>query len=184
MESLDNKTMKKKRSIKKDRGNHKTKSKKKNYNNYKSFSNSNLKQNKNTKIYHEKDIKSNNLSIIDPDYKIKLFNKIYEFLNKKKFKLSNNFDAKNSKKFLAKKDKCLERIILPDLIETKDNSDENSKKLNKKNLFDNLDKKKKKLKSQSNMNNYFIVISNYDEDLKNKSLSKKSVYRVKTTYND
>ena len=29
----------------------------------------------------------------------------------KKFKLLNNFDAKNSKKFLAKKDKCLEHGI-------------------------------------------------------------------------
>ena len=98
-------------------------------------------------------------------------------MNKKKFKLLNNFDAKNSKKFLAKKDKCLERIILPDLIETNDNSNDNSKD-------SNLDKKKKKkFQTQQNMNNYFIIISNYDEELRNKSSSKKTIYKIKSFKN-
>ena len=102
-------------------------------------------------------------------------------MNKKKFKLLNNFDAKNSQKFLAKKDKCLERIILPDLIETNDNSKNNSKNNSKDS---NLDKKKKlKFKTQKNMNKYFIIVSNYDDDLRNKSSSKKTIYKLKSYKN-
>ena len=89
--------------------------------NHKSNSNNNIlkksNSNKYDKISLQKDLKSN-LSSFNTNYKINLFNKFYEFLNKKKFKLLNNFDAKNSKKFLSQKDKCLERIILSDLIET------------------------------------------------------------------
>ena len=92
-------------------------------------------------------------------------------MNKKKFKLLNNFDAKNSKKFLAKKDKCLERIILPDLIETNDSSKDDNLI-----LYDN---KKKEFETQKNINKYFIIISNYDEKIKNKSVSKKNIYKIK-----
>ena len=56
----------------------------------------------------------------------------------KKFKLSNNFDEKHSKKFLVKKDKCLERIIISDEIEN-NNKD--------------LDLKKKKFSTQKNIHN-------------------------------
>ena len=48
------------------------------------------------------------------------------------------------------KDKCLERIILSDIIEDKNN-------LNYK----------KKYVSHKNMHNYYIVITDYDENIKN-----------------
>ena len=58
-----------------------------------------------------KEVKSNNnLNTMNKNYKKDLFEKFSEFLDKKKFKLSNDYDAKNCKKFLDKKDKCLERI--------------------------------------------------------------------------
>ena len=50
-------------------------------------------------------------------YKKDLSEKFSEFLNKSKFKLSNHFDEKHAKKFLDKKDKCLKRIKLSDIIE-------------------------------------------------------------------
>lgn len=63
------------------------------------------------KVSLNRDTKSNNITIINTNkYKKDLSEKFYEFLNKHKFKLSNNFDEKHSKKFLDKKDKCLERI--------------------------------------------------------------------------
>ena len=142
--------------------------------NHKSNSNNNIikksNSNKYDKISLQKDLKRN-LSIFNTNYKINLFNKFYEFLNKKKFKLLNNFDAKNSKKFLDKKDKCLERIILPDLIETNDSSKDDNLI-----LYDN---KKKEFETQKNINKYFIIISNYDEEIKNKSVSKKNIYKIK-----
>ena len=52
----------------------------------------------------KKESKSHNRII---NYKRQLFKIFYAFLKKKKFKLSNKFDAKHSKKFLDKKDKCL-----------------------------------------------------------------------------
>ena len=62
-------------------------------------------------------IKTNkNVVILNTKYKQDLFEKFSEFLNKNKFKISNNFDEKHSKKFLDKKDKCLERIIISDII--------------------------------------------------------------------
>ena len=92
-------------------------------------------------------------------------------------KLSNNFDEKNSKKFLDKKDKCLERIIISDEIEDNDIKE-----------IDSLKKKKKKFSTQKSMHQYFIVISNYDDDLKkNKSSNKlKNISKTKTyiDYND
>ena len=89
------------------------------------------------------------------------------FLDKKKFKLSNNFDAKNSKKFLDKKDKYLSKIILSDEIENEKNNNDSLKKISKE--------KKSKFKTEKNVHQYFIVISNYDEDLKNKTNIKTSL---------
>ena len=82
-----------------------------------------------------RDAKSNNLAILNSKYKKDLSEKFSEFLNKNKFKLSNNFDEKNSKKFLDKKDKCLERIIISDIIENdnpKESKDNNSYKVIRK----------------------------------------------------
>jgi len=39
---------------------------------------------------------------------------IHEFLNKNKFKLNNNFDRKNSKRFLSSKEEALEKPFLFD----------------------------------------------------------------------
>jgi hypothetical protein len=115
----------------------------------------------------KKDCKSNNINILDPNYKKNLFEKFSLFLDKNKFKLSNNFDAKNSKKFLDKKDKYLSKIILSDEIENEKNNDDSVKKISKG--------KKSKFKTQKNVHQYFIVISNYDEDLKNKTNIKTSL---------
>ena len=131
-----------------------------NLNDYESCSN---KYNNIFKIYHfdksssnkDRQSNNNNLCISNKKYRKDLFNKYCVFLDKKKFKLSNNFDEKHSKKFLVKKDKCLERIIISDEIEN-NNKD--------------LDLKKKKFSTQKNIHNYFIVILDYDEELKkNKS---------------
>ena len=98
----------------------------------------------------------NNIFSIKQNYKKDLFDKYSEFLDIKKFKISNNFDAKNSKKFLEKKNKCLEKIILSDKIE--------NEKSNDKDLSIDSNYKKKKFRTQKSINKYFIVISNYDEE--------------------
>ena len=146
-----------------------------NLDDYESCSN---KYNNIYKIHHfdksssNKDSEFNNNKLCNSSkkYRKDLFNKYCIFLDKKKFKLSNNFDEKHSKKFLDKKDKCLERIIISDEIEN-----------NNKDL-DLLPKKKKKFSTQKSMHNYFIVISNYDEDLKkNKSSNQiKPINKTKT----
>jgi hypothetical protein len=142
-----------------------------NLNDYESCSN---KYNNIFKIHHfdksssNKDSEfTNNLCISNKKYRKDLFNKYCIFLDKKKFKLSNNFDEKHSKKFLDKKDKCLERIIISDEIEN-NNKD--------------LGLKKKKFSTQKSIHNYFIVISNYDEELKkNKSSNEiKPINKTKT----
>ena len=105
-------------------------------------------------ISRQRDSKSNNRST---NYKKALFKKFYNFLKKKKFKISTKFNAKNSEKFLAKKDKCLERIILSDIIE-------NDIDLNYK----------KKYETHKNLNNYYIIVTNYDEELKNRKILNKT----------
>jgi hypothetical protein len=127
------------------------------------------------KISKNNECQSHNLKKLDPNYKKDLFEKFSEFLDKKKFKLSNNFDAKNSKKFLDKKDKCLERIILSDIIENGDNNDNME-------AIDNEDKLK--FKTQKQLNKYFIVISNYDDEVKNKKKRKKRSVNYSRTYKD
>lgn len=119
------------------------------------------------KTLSKKECQSNNISILDPNYKKTLFKKFSLFLDKKKFKLSNNYDAKNSKKFLDKKDKCLSKIILSDKIENEKNNEDSLKKMKKDNHS--------KYKTHKNVRKYFIVVSNYDEDLKNKTNIKKSL---------
>ena len=117
---------------------------------------------------------SNNVSISESNYKKDLFEKFSHFLNKKKFKLSNNFDARNSKKFLSKKDKCLERIVLSDKIENIEDD-----KLRKFGTIE--DKRKNKFKTENNIHKYFIVISNYDEEKKSKNNSKKKKNKLNKT---
>ena len=116
------------------------------------------------KVSLDRDAKSNNLKSLNSKYKKDLSEKFSEFLNKNKFKLSNNFDEKNSKKFLNKKDKCLERIIISDIIE-KENSKDNS---SDKNL-----RRRKTIANKKSFNKYFIVISNYDEEIKYRNTPKK-----------
>ena len=113
-------------------------------------------------------ISNHKLNTFSYSYKKDLFKKLSEFLDKRKFKLSNKFDEKHSKKFLDKKDKCLERIILSDIIEnnvTKENNMEsNSNKFGNKNNF---------------ITKYYIIISNYDDELKDKKLKKRKVNMTK-----
>ena len=68
---------------------------------------------------------------------------------------------------MDKKDKYLSKIILSDIIENEKNNDDSLKKMNKD--------KKSKFRTQQNVSQYFIVVSNYDEDLKNKTNIKKSL---------
>ena len=138
-------------------------SKKNNHHNHKYHSNKNTNVMSNhrffklEKISLERESSKSNLRTINKKYKKELISKIAKFfLDKKKFKISNNFDAKNSKKFLDKKNKCLERIILSDKIENNKNQEINMDSKNKKN--------KKKFETQKNMHKYFIVITNYDEE--------------------
>ena len=151
-------------SIKKHRKKHETSSKSK-----KKAPKFHSNKNNLIKIHHFDKIE------IDPNYKKDLFEKFSEFLDKKKFKLSNNFDAKNSKKFLDKKDKCLERIILSDIIENDDISDNME-------ITDN--EGKCKFKTQKQMNKYFIVISNYDDEVKYKNNRKKRSVNFSRTYKE
>lgn len=119
-----------------------------------------------------KEIKSNNIYTNSFGYRHKLLDTFNEFLDKKKFKLSNNFDEKNSKKFLAKKDKYLERIIISDIIE---NNDQNNK------IQDNIDEiQALKFKTQKDVHKYIIIITNYDEEIQKKTSKRKSMHRVKT----
>lgn len=137
-------------------------SKKNNHHNHKCHSNKNANILKNHHFYKlekisiQRESSNNNLKTINKKYKKDLFLKIAEFLDKKKFKIANNFDAKNSKKFLDKKNKCLERIILSDTIENNKNQEICIDSKNKKS--------KKKYQTQKNIHKYFIVITNYDEE--------------------
>ena len=142
----------------------KSKGEETNINNYKSQSNKNTLL-KNTKLEKQEishfSQKSQNVHI-SSNYNKELINKYSLFLQREKFKISNEFDAKNSKKFLEKKDKCLERLILCDEIENNDNIIEKPKP-------QVIKQKKKRRNSGTNKNisNYCIVISDYDDDSKN-----------------
>ena len=95
----------------------------------------------------------------DPYYK-ELYNKYINFLQNKKFRISNEFDAKNSKKFLDKKNKCMERIILSDIIDNNEN-DNNKKEKNEKES-----RRRSRRKSVKHDNNFCIIISDYDDATK------------------
>ena len=73
------------------------------------------------------------------------------------FKISNEFDEKNAKKFLDKKDKCMQRIVLSDNIE-ENNKDDFTKKEKEP---------KSRRKSGTQKNKYYcIVVSDYDDSSK------------------
>ena len=122
----------------------------------------------------EKSLTSSDIIQIDDNYQKDLYKKFMQFLQKNKFKISNSFDAKHSKKFLDKKNKCLEKIILSDIIENTNNNFE-SKKTLVENSNLNFDSKRssikvnKKFRTQKDVNKYFIVVTNYDEGIKSKN---------------
>ena len=140
-------------------------------NNYKSQSNKNtlLKKTKLEKqeISLFKEQKSQNVHI-SSNYNKELYNKYSLFLQREKFKISNVFDAKNSKKFLEKKDKCLEKIILSDEIE---NNNKNVNIVKEEPKPQGIKRKKSRRNSgtgtHKDIKNYCIVISDYDDDSKN-----------------
>lgn len=125
-----------------------------NYLNYKSQSNKNTNS-MNKLEKQDSFFKSNYTS----NYNKELIQKFSTFLQTKKFKISNEFDAKNSKKFLDKKDKYLEKIVLTDIIENNENKD--SEQANKRG------NRRKSGTQNNNIKNYFIVVTNYDDETQN-----------------
>ena len=95
---------------------------------------------------------------LSQNYNKELSNIFANFLKSKRFKISNEFDEKNTKEFLDKKDKCMQKIILSDIIEEKEKDCFNEKG------------KKSKSRRKSGINkkntNYCIVISDYDNSSK------------------
>ena len=92
-------------------------------------------------------------------YYNKELSKIYaNFLKSKRNKISNQFDDKNAKKFLDKKDKCMQRIVLSEEIEEEKKDDFNEKQT--------APKSSRKSGVQKNIKNYCIVISDYDNSSK------------------
>ena len=146
--------------------------------NFKSQSNkTNLIQNEKF-VKHEESLfknQTNSYNIhLSHNYKEELYKKFSVFLQSKKFKISNQFDEKNSKKFLEKKDKYLERIVLSDIIETNENNNNNN---SKRGSTKNSDRNKRKRKSEKpTIKNYCIIITDYDDESKNE---KKYNYSVK-----
>ena len=155
--------MEKKRynSYKTNKKSNKSKHQKKNLHTFKYHS---TKNNYLIKIHHLEKSSNNNITSLNSNYRKDLSEIFSLFLNKKKFKMSNDYDEKHSKKFLDKKNKCLEKIILSDVIEN--DKDKNNKK---NSLYDIT---KKKFKTQKNVNKYYIIITNYDEEVKNTNKSK------------
>ena len=129
--------------------------------------------NKNNRLNDDNFERSESSSLFNKEskslnYKEELYKTFSNFLYIKKFKLSNEFDARHSKKFLEQKNKYLEKIVLSDVIEKDDNNTlKDSIELNNK------DNKRRKSGTQKNLKNYFslsnppnycIIISNYDDD--------------------
>lgn len=125
--------------------------------NYKSQSNKNT--NSSTKLEKQDSLFKDNLS---SNYNKELINTFSTFLQTKKFKISNEFDAKNSKKFLDKKNKYLEKIILTDIIEKNENNLKISDQINQ-----SRDRRKSGTHNNNNIKNYFIVVTNYDDETQN-----------------
>lgn len=136
-------------------------------------------KNTNSKDFHKFKYKSNNnglsksaklekhevpilqtKNIHTDSYNKELYNKYINFLQSKKFRISNEFDAKNSKKFLEKKNKCMQRIILSDIIENNEND------INKSENNEKEHKPKSGRKSANHSNNFCIIISDYDDATK------------------
>ena len=101
------------------------------------------------------------------NYNNELYNKFSIFLKEKKFKISDEFNAKNSKNFLDKKNKCLEKIVLSDIIENENNKEDSPTKIRRNNS-------KRKMSKASK--NYCIIVSNYDDKTQDE---KKYNYTVK-----
>ena len=140
-------------------------SKSKDYQNYKSQSNKNTIS-KVTKLEKNeaslfKDEKSQHVYLSD-NYKKELHDKYSIFLKSKKFKISNEFDAKNSKKFLDKKDKYMQKIVLNDIIETND-KDENNEKDENNTKVKGRRISRRKSGTLKNFENYCIIVSDYDD---------------------
>ena len=126
--------------------------------NKKSQSNIILKINK-LKIHEESLLKKKSQKLPLSQYYNKELSNIYaNFLKNKIFKISNIFDEKNSKKFLDKKDKCMQRIVLSDIIDEKNKDDPYEE--------EKAPKSSRKLGTQKNIKNYCIVISDYDNSSK------------------
>ena len=125
----------------------------------------------------EKSLTSSDINSIDENYQKDLYNKFMRFLDKKKFKISNKFDEKHSKKFLDSKNKCLEKIILSDIIENTTNDLKSKKTLCENSKHDYESKRlsfnvNRKFRTEKNINKYFIVITNYDEEIKSRNSKK------------
>ena len=101
------------------------------------------------------------------NYNNELYNKFSNFLKEKKFKISDEFNAKNSKNFLVKKNKCLEKIVLSDIIENENNIEDSTPKIKRNNS---------KRKMTKGPKNYCIIVSNYDDKTQDE---KKFNYTVK-----
>ena len=129
-----------------------------NYMNYKSQSNKNT--NSLHKLENQDSFFKDSLS---SNYNKELINKFSIFLQTKKFKISNEFDAKNSKKFLDKKNKYLEKIILTDIIDKNENNLKEPEQTDKR-----LARRKSGTQNNNNnIKNYFIVVTNYDDETQN-----------------
>ena len=115
----------------------------------------------------ESSFKSENKSF---SIKKELYKTCSKFLYRKKFKLSNEFDARHSKKFLEQKNKYLERIVLSDVIVNDDEMNDNlyiketqcdKKSSNTKKSYNN---RRKSGAPKNFLKNYCIVVSNYDDE--------------------
>ena len=118
---------------------------------------------KNDESSYKKETKSLN-------YKEELHNKFCKFLYEKKFKISNEFDARHSKKFLEQKNKYLERIVLSDVIEDDEtyNIPGQSCPVNNDIKSSRSNNKRRKSNTQKDLKKYCIIISNYDDETSTK----------------
>ena len=135
-----------------------TSNNKKKSKNYKSQSNTILKlkklENYENSLLNDK---KSHKPLLPSNYNKELYKIYANFLKIKKFKISNEFDEKNAKKFLDKKDKCMQRIVLSDIIE-ENNKDDFTKKEKEP---------KSRRKSGTQKNKYYcIVVSDYDDSSK------------------
>ena len=103
-----------------------------------------------------KDEKSQHVHSSD-NYKKELHDKYSIFLKSKKF------DEKNSKKFLDKKDKYMQKIVLNDIIENNDKNDENYEKDENNTKVKGRRISRRKSGTLKNFKNYCIIVSDYDD---------------------